>query len=214
MSFKMMVLAAVLGSICSANPIPAGTQCQGQSCVGKELYQHIIDIKFPVPPDPSGDTFFVAVLRFLPALGQESQINISRNGDGQYKIVEYFIPSGSKSIWAQLQESWAADSHLDSLGPAEIAKRFRVETRTVSITDRTMIDLLTQLDNLEFPSITREPRKGVIVLDASQYEFWYKGLLDDEIHFRYYSTGLIKGHAEALVEWMRRVRKLVTAEKQ
>lgn len=209
----LVLIAFLLGSIAP----PSYTQDTGKSSKPIDLanlYQSIIDIKFPKPLAPPHGYLVMLTLRFFPPAETESQINITRNNDGQFNVVQYRLPSGSRSIDEQLGDLYYK-SRVDTVqDPAEIAKRFKVEVRTVNMPSDVLTDLFDQLSQLHFPSIALKPSKFSRAPEGDDYKFWYKTDLN-ELYFRYVYAGHVDGdeNATKFADWMDSVKKAVDSVK-
>jgi hypothetical protein len=178
----------------------------------KALYNSISAIKFPKPSPPLHGYLFMATLHYFPSIGTESQINLVQNNDGRFDVVQYSLPPGTMSIDGQLTALYLDDKLDPNQDPAELAKRFRVDVRNVSIPSEVLTGLFNQLYNLRFPSIILKPSKTSIVSDGPRYDLWYSTTLG-EVQFSYSYSDYGKGDARALADWMDRVKKAVDSAK-
>jgi hypothetical protein len=174
-----------------------------------DLYYPILDILFPdhVEILSPGGCSVSATLRFIPPGDPESQINVCiERADGEPKVIQYYLPPGSDSIWSRLFDLYHR-SELDTHDPAQLAKRFKVEVRTVKISNKRVLDLLGQLDKLHFPS-TKRPEPGIVtVAEGTEHVFWYEtDLCKVHLSYNYTPSGDEGGFGRAVAEWMDRVK--------
>jgi hypothetical protein len=177
------------------------------------LYDPIIAIKFPLPPEPPRWGKVIIVLRFPAELGTESQINILQNNDDQFSVQEYYLPPGSRSIWGQLMDLYVLDKLSPNQDPSELAKQFKVESRTVNVPSPILNDLINQLDNLRFPSMEREKIGREFLADLIRYEFWYKTFFLSDMHISFTHVSSHKENAAELADWINRVKHAVDSVK-
>lgn len=174
------------------------------------LYRAIINIEFPQPSPPPQGYLLLTTLRFFPAAGTESQINVTQDNEGRFTVVRYSLPRGSRSIDEQLGDLYYAAKLGDETSTEEIARRFKVDTRTIKVESNILTDLFNQLGELHFPSIVLKPSKNSVAPEGNDYNLWYTTTLG-ELHFRYIDSGYKEefGKARGLTEWMNHVRKIV-----
>ncbi|MFZ0820624.1 MAG: hypothetical protein WAM91_11185 [Candidatus Acidiferrales bacterium] len=216
MAYKKIVLSTLMACLLGQGSFPTEVQdvrIQNQKIEFLDLYYPILDIVFPKPPEIPFDALFMSSLRFIPSDAPESQINIVRDFDGYFSVVEYFQPPDSRPIMWRLSDLYHADK-LDTYDPAELAKRFKVEVRTVNIPTKVMLDLFDKLNQLHFPSERVEPRSVNMVFDGLELGLWYKSSLGElTFKYQYARTGKEKGSARQVAEWMNRVKKSVDSVK-
>jgi hypothetical protein len=205
-----ILFLALLG--CLFGPISAPAVAQTPQIASNkpdywDLYNQVLNVLFPITPEPTLQKYFLSVtLRFKPSVDPESQINIVRDAYGYFRVAEYFLPPGSKRIDSELSELYSKDE-LDTYDPALLAKRFKVETRSVDISASALKNLLKQLDHLHFPSMETDPRPISFGFE-SQHDLWYKTFAD-EVTFSSESPQKNKGYARPIVDWMDRVKQAV-----
>jgi hypothetical protein len=166
-------------------------------------------IKFPLPPEPPRWGKVIIVLRFPSELGTESQINILRNNDDQYSVVEYYLPPGSQSIWDQLTSMYVLDKLSPRQDPSELAKQFKVLSRSVDVPSSVLNDLLQKLDHVRFPSMETGKIGHEFLADQIYYDFWYKVFLLSDMHIHFTHVHSHKENASDLVDWIDSVKKAV-----
>jgi hypothetical protein len=212
---KQFLLTAVI-TMLGALSMSAQAQESHGSKTGlsaSDFYNRIIELKFPLPAESPKWGKVMVVLRFTPSSGSESQINIIQNwNDDGFKVIEYYLPSGSKSISEQLSQLHD-ESKLDTQDPAEVAMRIQVKVRTISVPSSALYELIKQLDHLPFPSMEIEQIAREMMFDGPTYELWYKAFLLGEVHFRYNYASTHNENAKGLADWMDRVKKVVDSAK-
>jgi hypothetical protein len=170
-----------------------------------DLYYPILDVLFPMPTRSPSQYLLSLVLRFTPAGDPESQINIVQEADGEFTVVEYSLPPGSRNINWQLSDIYHG-TKLDTHDPHELAKRFKVESRNVLISSNVLRALLNKLEGLHFPTIRR--KLGTTLVGVYKYQFWYR-TTDNEVYFTTDMPTLNHGRAIDLANWMDRVKQAV-----
>ncbi len=192
-----------------SNPSSAqkvGTQDAKINILG--LYEQILAIAFPGPIDPPQGNLLMAKLRFLPAMANESQINIVRNSNGTFNVMEYYLLPDSDSIWSHLTY-FSIDPNFDIRDPKEIAKLFKVQVRTINIPSKILINLFDRLSKVHIPLVMLPPDGSMWATDLDQYDLWYEVPLYGEFHFDGYYLETRKAELKPLIDWMRRVKQAV-----
>jgi hypothetical protein len=180
------------------------------------LYNAVLNILFPCER-PEGDFGVFITLRSSPSARyeNESQINILQDDSGKFLVVQYFTPSGSESIGDQLGDLYVDDKLSPTDDPAELAKRFKVEARTVDIPGESLIALLNELNDIGFPSIHLDPPEKQsairsLILDGVSYEFSY-WTNQSEVHTTYGNPKSRQGNVKQFGEWIERLENAINS---
>ncbi len=215
MSFKRLALCVLIGCLLIANSSRTFAQNISSPVSGfsaSDLYDAILDIKFPAPAERIGHDGLLARLRFTPARGTESQINIIRHLDGTFNVTEYFVAQDSDSIWGQLVDL-ASDPNYTVRDPAEIAKRFKVETRTVNVPAKVLDKLLGEFATFKIPFVSLTYSTFAVVSDTDTFSLWFEIPESCKFHFRAEGASLLNNGAKRITDWMNKVKKIVDSTK-
>ncbi len=173
------------------------------------MYRAVLDIKFPAKYNPREP--LLVVLRSFSSLRfeNESQINITQDLEGHYSVIEYYVPSQSVSIDQQMNTLYFDDKLDPGQDPIELAKQFKVEVRTVDVSDTLLRGFFRELDKLRFPTIQRKPSQFVtLFVDGTYFQFTYM-TINGELHFDYHSPEDEKGNVKPLGDWMIHLKKAI-----
>jgi hypothetical protein len=174
------------------------------------LYKGVLDILFSCERPPGEYNLFVTLRSFSSARYEsESQICILQDVTGNFRVVQYYTPSGSESIWDQLNYLYFDDKLHPNDNPAKLAKRFKAEVRTVEFPPKVLMGLLNELIDLGFPSIHLDPPEKqtamrYITVDGVSYEFSYS-TTQSEMHIDYSNPKSQQGNVKLFGEWLDRL---------
>lgn len=164
-------------------------------------YQGTLDVLFPRDEGNLKETDYRIVLRFHPSFSAESQIVMSKMTGGSIQIVSYTLPGQKSSVGDLLQE-------LEIRGinsPDEIARRFQVVRKDVTLNPQVVDDLIRRYSALRInPALDYSAS-----LDPSMYELWYDSVFN-KLHVSVMGPSFEKApRADALFSWMNDVRLAV-----
>lgn len=201
-----MALLVALLLCCAAatvrKPVVAGATGVKAS---EEFYDRVMDIVFPREVLTDRKVRFVFVLRYQPTFQPESQIVIVRRQD-RIEVTTYRSLDGS--IETKVDERNSEDQH----DPEQFAKQFRVEKRSLAVTEaeagKLHRDFFEALRVLERKQVGVAPSSIGVTADGTVYRFWYAGKTD--IQGDLHGSGVTRPNEPGeplLMEWMKRMRR-------
>jgi len=177
-------------------------------------FQSLVDALFP-RERPAGTRFSLSLRNFSNVRYEtESDIRINEDSSGNFRVIQYYLPSGSESLdeqWGEARDDKDFDRRRDI---REIAKRFKVEVRAVDVPQEKLQQLISGLDKLPFPTLefpaTSESGRPVveIVTDAQVFDLQYWSL-NGEVDFRYACCPTRRDPGRLTYEWLARLKELI-----
>ncbi len=213
MQRKKVSLLGLVG--CLIGVLPATVKAQDYSRPkhpfdASPLYKAVLNIKFPADP-PKGTLLYVTIRSSSSMRYEtESQINIIQDNDGHFAVTQYYLPSGSESIDEQMGELYVEDKLDPNQDPADLAKLFKVEVRTVNVSDEALRGFINELDHIRFPTIKLKPGFITVNADGYFYQLNYWTTMG-ELHFDYHYPNRDADNAKPLGDWMVRVEKAINS---
>jgi hypothetical protein len=217
MAWKAALSASILACIIVAISPPArakGTTKLNNPQDSVAFYNEVLDLVFSIKPP--NDTYLLVSLRSDSSVRYEceSQINIRQSDDGHLTVNQFYLPSGSESVWDQLQVLYTHNDPVLNQGVAEVANRIKVLVRNVNISEEVLRSFFAQLDNLRFPIINLKPltddKSISLTVDGSTYKLTY-WTRQGEMHLNWTNPDLQDGNVKSIGDWMTRLENAINS---
>jgi len=202
-----MGLIALLFPLIAAAQPPAG-QSEPSPEPSPELYQKVLDIAFPLPPEIGPDVVLTMSIRIRAAFGGMTQVNMTLYRSRGAEVESF---ATRKKVSQALAEITKAG---ENVSPFSLVKRLIVIRKPIKV-DAAQIFAWQQglfkswaatLPTLSQPTINfYESRPMTVLLDADTYEIRY-AQFETEMHGTFIGS---KSEGPAIATWAEEVREEV-----